>query len=99
MLEQSLLSGQQSPDDELSRDMQVEPEAHLKLLGSLESTAEQDRSSRRVSNERVSAAVDVALKAEAVDRTVDAAHTRRSVFALDMRCIAKSLERLDIIRR
>lgn len=99
MLVQLLLSGQQSPDDELFSDMQFVPEGHLKLLGSLESTAEQDRSSRRVSNERVSAAVGVALKAEAVDRTVDAAHTRRSVLALDVRCMSKSFERLDIIQR
>lgn len=42
MLVQDSVSGQQSPDEELSKDIQIEPAGHLKLSGSFGSTAEQE---------------------------------------------------------
>jgi hypothetical protein len=49
-LSQELDSGQQSADDELSREMQLFPGRQVKLLGSLGSTAEHDVSTlRRIS--------------------------------------------------
>lgn len=44
MLSHELDSGQQSADEELSRDTQLVPAGQVKLLGNFESTEEHDRS-------------------------------------------------------
>lgn len=87
MLEQLLLSGQHRPDDEPSKDMQFVPDGHLKSLGSLGSTAEQDRSSRLTSWNRASSSEKDLPKAEAEDNITDKVHRSRRPLGLENKYI------------
>lgn len=94
MVEQSAVSGQQRPEDELSRDMQFSLEGQWKSLGSLGSTAEHDtESSRLASAEKYVASVASASRAEDNDTMVAVSHSRRSVGILDSGRMVLGFER------
>ncbi len=88
MLAQLAVPGQQRADDELSREMQLLPEAHLKSLGSLESTAEHcEEESSRVP--RSARGLSGLAEAEALNRTVDKRPKSGKEQTLEVKCMAE----------
>jgi len=85
ILAQLEVSGQQRPEDELSRDIQLSPEGQRKLLGSLGSTvAEHDTELARLANvEKDVPDIMSASRAEVEDMIVVPSHNRRRVKVLD----------------
>ena len=96
MLSHEFDSGQHSAEDEVSRDTQLFPEGHVKVLGNLGSTAEQDTLSLARSPGSLGGLVS---KADVEDKIAAAIKMVRTVYALAMCMTMQVYEKLETAGR